>query len=290
MSAGPQAPPKPLSSDEQLDLIDSQLHDHDTGVSVGCLGAIAKTGRFDTAVLARFEALLERYRTPKYVLAKSCHRAAIVDSEAPAATRIARAAYSLAPSALRDSVMTMWCMAERHAVTCRAPLVLALLSISMGTLAAPVSLDAPFQITPPARLRAAPVARAASGNTYAYLPADLSQPLRFMITAMPAGEIRARLGALSEAQCIHLFLDELRKDHQHFFAVDMASPLEIGPAVFQRVRWTGDKGGRSLTGVLSCGELNGYYYVVNYVDAIANATGSFPAVRASLKALRPRAP
>ena len=182
-------------------------------------------------------------------------------------------------------------LAERNtAPSWRVPLRAAMLCFPLAIYAATTTLSAPFELTAPHELRAAPVARAASGNTYAYLPADLRQPLRFMITTMPAGEIRARLGALSDAQCIHLFLDELRKDHQHFFALDMSSPLEMGPAAFQRVRWTGDKDGRSLTGVLSCGEINGYYYVVNYVDAIASATVSFPAIRASLKALQPRAP
>ncbi len=166
----------------------------------------------------------------------------------------------------------------------RRGLLLALLTTSALAVS---GVDAPFTLTSPSALHAAPVARAASGNTYAYLPADLTQPLRLMITAMPADEIRHRLGALSDAQCIRLFLNDLRKDHQHFFAIDMATPLAIGAASFRRVRWTGDKGGHSLAGVLSCGELAGYYYVVHYSDAIERATSSFPAIRASLKSLRP---
>ena len=179
---------------------------------------------------------------------------------------------------------------RRAAMLSRASVLINLLGLATSAVAADIGLGAPFDLTPPTSLRAAPVARAASGNTYAYLPADLSRPLRFMITTMPADEIRARLGALSEAQCIHLFLDELRQGHLNFFATDMASPLAVGPAAFQRVRWTGDKESRNLTGVLSCGELNGYYYVVNYVDEIAGATESFPGIRTSLKALRPLAP
>ena len=187
--------------------------------------------------------------------------------------------------------MTMPHVAKRQRAShLRATLLVCLGIIASSAIAAAVGLAAPFKLTPPASLRAAPVARAASGNTYAYLPTDLREPVRFMITTMPASEIRARLGALSEAQCVHLFLDELRKDHRHFFAIDMASPLAVGPAAFQRVRWTGDKGGRSLTGVLSCGELDGYYYVVHYLDAIDAAIRSFPAIRASLKALQPLTP
>lgn len=163
-------------------------------------------------------------------------------------------------------------------------------AIAISASAWAANLAAPFELTPPANLHPAPVARAASGNTYAYLPSDLSAPLRFMITTMPAGEIRARLGPLSDVQCIHLFLDELRRDHRHFFAVDMPSPLTVGPAALRRVRWTGDKGGRSLTGVLSCGELDGYYYVVNFVDDIKHATSSFATIRASLQALQTHTP
>ena len=165
--------------------------------------------------------------------------------------------------------------------------LLALTSLLSVTTSTAAGIDAPFALTPPPALHAAPVARAASGNTYAYLPTNLKQALRLMITAMPAAEIRRRLGQLSDAQCIRLFLAELRKDHQHFFAIDMSSPLLVSEASFRRVRWTGDKDGRALTGVLSCGELEGYYYVVHYADAIASATLSFPAIRASLKSLQP---
>ncbi len=176
----------------------------------------------------------------------------------------------------------MWRVARSSAVWPAA-----LLLLVSATVHAVAGIDAPFTLTAPADLQAAPVARAASGNTYAYLPADLTKPQRLMITTMPAGEIRHRLGPLSDAQCIRLFLDELRRDHQHFFAVDMSSPLAVGTASFRRVRWTGDKGGHALTGVLSCGELAGYYYVVHYVDTIDRAIGSFPAIRASLQSLRP---
>lgn len=161
--------------------------------------------------------------------------------------------------------------------------------LSASAQAAP-GIAAPFTLTPPPALHAAPVSRAASGNTYAYLPQDLRTPQRLMITTIMTGEIRARFGALSDTHCIRLFLDELRKEHQNFFAVDMTSPLTVGEAEFRRVRWTGEKNGRALTGVLACGERQDYYYVVHYVDAIASATASFPAIRASLHALRSSSP
>jgi hypothetical protein len=173
----------------------------------------------------------------------------------------------------------VWRVAER--ARCLVGLWLSLLVAT-----AHAADDAPFTLTPPPGLRAAPVARAASGNTYAWLPANLKQPLRLMITTMPSGEIRHRLGALSDSQCIRLFLDEIRREHQQFFAVDMGTPLAVGASELRRVRWTGNRNGRTLTGVLSCGEMHGYYYVVHYTDAIEHATESFPAIRASLKSLR----
>ena len=72
------------------------------------------------------------------------------------------------------------------------------------------------------------------------------------------------------------------------FVVTTARPLAVGLAEFLRFRWTGDKSGKAMTGVLSCGELNGYYYVVHFVDELRAATRTFPAVRTSLKTLAPR--
>ena len=76
--------------------------------------------------------------------------------------------------------------------------------------------------------------------------------------------------------------------HEGFFVVTMARPLAVGPAEFLRFRWIGDKSGKAMTGVLSCGDLNGYYYVLHFVDELRAATRSFPAIRASLKTLAPR--
>ena len=169
----------------------------------------------------------------------------------------------------------------------RARFIAGFLMFACGALVGAANADdSPFTLTAPSSLRAAPVARAASGNTYAWLPANLKQPLRLMITTMPVNEIHHRLGTLSDSQCIRLFLDEVRREHQQFFAIDMDTPLALGPADMRRVRWTGSKNGRALTGVLSCGQLRGYYYVVHYTDALEHATQSFPAIRASLQALR----
>lgn len=165
-----------------------------------------------------------------------------------------------------------------------------LLACLLVTLAPGVASaeEPPFSLEPPPGLQAAPVARAATGNTYTWLPADLSQPTRLMLTIMPASEVRARLGEFHPAQCLRLFLDELRHDHAHFFAVEQSTPLELGAARLARVRWTGDRNGRTLTGVLACGTERDHYYVVHYVDALARAPRSFVEIRTALASFTPR--
>jgi hypothetical protein len=102
--------------------------------------------------------------------------------------------------------------------------------------------------------------------------------------------VRARLGALSDVQCMQLFLREIEQSHRDFFAIASQRPLALGGAEFARLRWTGEKGGKTLTGMLSCGELAGHYYVVHLVDELRSATRSFPGVQASLRQLEIRAP
>lgn len=162
----------------------------------------------------------------------------------------------------------------------------ACLLVMLAPAAAPAE-EPPFSLEPPPGLHAAPVSRAASGNTYTWLPADLSQPTRLMLTLMPANEVRARLGEFRPAQCLRLFLDELRHDHAHFFAVEQSTPLELGAARLARVRWTGLRHGRELTGVLACGAEQDRYYVVHYVDALARASRSFVDIRAALASFTP---
>lgn len=165
----------------------------------------------------------------------------------------------------------------------RAACLLVMLTPAVASAAEP-----PFSLEPPPGLHAAPVSRAATGNTYTWLPTDLAQPTRLMLTLMPASEVRARLGEFRPAQCLRLFLDELRHDHAHFFAVEQATPLALGAERLARVRWTGERNGRTLTGVLACGAGQEHYYVVHYVDGLARASRSFVDIRAALASFTPR--
>lgn len=143
----------------------------------------------------------------------------------------------------------------------------------------------PFTFDKPAFLAGPDISNPLTGATYAYTARASAKHMQLLITVMPADEVREHLGAMSDIQCINLFLDEIKHSHQRFFVVNMAQPLIVGPAEFLRFRWTGDKSKKTMTGVLSCGTLDGFYYVIHFVDELKSATHSFPAIRTSLKSL-----
>ena len=171
----------------------------------------------------------------------------------------------------------------------RALTWVAVLGLGATTTAAQ-NAAAPFTMPQPAFMSGPTVEKTLMGTTYAYAAESAGAELRLMITTMRAAEIRTRFGNMTDVQCINLFMDELKKSHERFFVVAMNRPLAVGPAEFLRFRWTGYKARKAITGVLSCGELAGDYYVVHFVDELKAATGSFPAIRASLKNLRPPSP
>ncbi|MEQ8230186.1 MAG: hypothetical protein RLW61_17940 [Gammaproteobacteria bacterium] len=145
--------------------------------------------------------------------------------------------------------------------------------------------EAPFNFVPPPPLAAAGVQRALLGNTHTYRAAGVLP--RLTITTMPVREIDGRFGALSGRSCIEPFLAELAQAHGRFFVAGQARPLAVGGHQLRQFRWSGEKDGRVLTGVLSCGRLGRYYYVFDFVDELIAATTSFPRIRASLRALAP---
>ncbi|MCP5202492.1 MAG: hypothetical protein H6977_21050 [Gammaproteobacteria bacterium] len=175
---------------------------------------------------------------------------------------------------------------RRLEAMCRRLFALALWALVARTHAAPL----PFTFTAPDTLRAAQISRAAIGNTYAYLAADPAQPLRLTITVMAAGEVEARFGALDTAACVNPFLDELGRNHAHFFAVAQARPLVVAGHELPQFRWTGERRGRTLTGIVACGRLDHAYYIVDFVDALGPSTTSFPDLRSRLRELAPAAP
>lgn len=152
-----------------------------------------------------------------------------------------------------------------------------------------VAADPPYRLDIPDLFGGPTASVTLMGTTYAYTP-DAAAPRRLTITTMPAIEIRQKLGALTEVQCANLFVGELRASHDDFFAAIMTRPLQVGAREFTQFRWTGEKAGTTLTGVLSCGIIGDTYYVIDFVDALLKATGSFPRIRSSLKTLTPNTP
>ncbi|MEQ8661423.1 MAG: hypothetical protein RLW62_11435, partial [Gammaproteobacteria bacterium] len=142
--------------------------------------------------------------------------------------------------------------------------VLAALALA-GALAGHAA-EAPFRFEPPPPLNATGVQRALLGNTHTYHAADATALPRMTITTMPAREIDQRFGALSGRGCINLFLGELERTHTRFFVASQARPLAVAGHALTQFRWSGEKDGRMLTGVLSCGRLGRHYYVFDFVD------------------------
>jgi hypothetical protein len=165
-----------------------------------------------------------------------------------------------------------------------------LLSLAAGAanLAAQEQTAPPFTFDKPVFMAGPEVSKSLMGSTYAYTARASGRDTRLLITLMRVDEVRARFAEMSDIECINLFLEEIRTSHQRFFVVNVARPLGVGPAEFPRFRWTGDRSDKTMTGVLSCGHLDGHYYVVHFVDELRAATRSFPAIRASLKTLLPR--
>ena len=154
--------------------------------------------------------------------------------------------------------------------------------VAQETASLPFTFDKPIFLTGPE------ISNSLMGSTYAYTARASSKVMQLLITTMRAEDVHERFSEFSDIQCINLFLEEIKNSHERFFVVNMARPLAVRPAEFVRFRWTGEKSKKTMTGVLSCGELQGYYYVLHFVDELKSATRSFPAIRASLKTLIPK--
>ncbi|MEX2481921.1 MAG: hypothetical protein WD928_13780 [Gammaproteobacteria bacterium] len=156
-------------------------------------------------------------------------------------------------------------------------------ALAAGLLHSVARAAAPFSFTAPATFRAPLISHARMGTTYAYLPDDSAETLRLTITAMPASEVRAHLGRLSSAECTALFVDALRDAHQQFFVAAQERSLSLGAHALVQRRWTGEKDGKAVTGIVACAEIDGYYYAVDFIDELHDALHSFPSIRTSLR-------
>ena len=144
-------------------------------------------------------------------------------------------------------------------------------------------VTAPFTYSAPEFFREPLISRARMSTTYSYLAEDGKSPLRLTITAMPTREVRDGFGALTPDQCTGLFVDALRATHARFFVAAQTRQLTLGTSSITQRRWTGEKAGTPLTGIVACAEIDGHYYAIDFVDELRAATRSFPSIRESLR-------
>lgn len=166
-------------------------------------------------------------------------------------------------------------------------LFLSCLVIAAPGLSAQEQSDPPFTFLLPPGLALTDFTPSINGSTYTYTSTNQNDLLRLMITVMPRQAIDQRFGALSEVQCINLFVTELRTNHDDFFAVNQSRPLTLAGREFPQFRWSGKNAGVRWTGILSCGTVSDWYLVVHFVDETLRAARTFPPVRTSLRDLRP---
>jgi len=168
----------------------------------------------------------------------------------------------------------------------RRALLAAVLACALASAQAERGRRAPFEFDAPGELREAAVSHARLGTTYAYHARDRARPLRLTITALPASEIRAELGSLSDGRCADLFVAALAEDHERFFVLTQERPLRLGESALLQRRWTGVRDGVELTGVVGCARIGRYYFAIDFVDEVRAASQSFPPIRARLRAFR----
>lgn len=153
----------------------------------------------------------------------------------------------------------------------------------LGVCVCSAELTAPFTYDAPEFFREPLISRARMSTTYSYLAQDGKSPLRLTITAMPTREVRDGFGALTPGQCTDLFVDALRATHARFFVSAQTRLLTLGTSPLTQRRWTGEKAGTALTGIVACTEINGHYYAIDFVDELRAAARSFPSIRESLR-------
>ena len=129
------------------------------------------------------------------------------------------------------------------------------------------------------------VAHSMLGATYAYHTKDTAAhaELQISIVTLPA---QMRRGEASAEHCISLFMTEVAKSHQAFFAIQTDKRLEAGPLQLTQARWTAKDDTRAVTGVTSCAVDKGRYISISFQDSIETAPDSFPQIRARIKNLK----
>lgn len=136
--------------------------------------------------------------------------------------------------------------------------------------------------TAPAFLAEPVVANSFSGTTYAYRSREPGKPIALQITIVDLPNDPNLKSAFSADHCINLFLAEVARDKQNFFAVPSTTNLNVGALNLQQVRWTRKDTATGMTGVTSCAVDGDRYVSINFQDGLKSARDTFPVIRDSL--------
>lgn len=126
------------------------------------------------------------------------------------------------------------------------------------------------------------VANSYSGTTYAYRSKEPGRPIALQITVVKLPNDPKLRSTFSADHCINLFLAEVARDKENFFALPSGNHLNVGPLNLQQVRWTRKDTSAGMTGVTSCAVDGNTYVSINFQDGLKSARDTFPVIRDSL--------
>lgn len=158
----------------------------------------------------------------------------------------------------------------------RLSLALAIGIVSLNASAVSVEYSAPNFLSGPV------VANSFTGTTYAYRSREPNKPTALQITIVELPNDPAMQAEFSAGHCINLFLAEVARDKENFFALPAGNELNVGALNLQQVRWTRKDSKDGMTGVTSCALDGNRYVSINFQDGLRNARDTFPAIRESL--------
>ena len=155
-------------------------------------------------------------------------------------------------------------------------LALASSLLSIQVQAVSVDYHAPHFLAGPV------VANSFTGTTYAYRSREPDKPIALQITIVELPNDPALRAEFSADHCINLFLAEVARDKENFFALPSGNELNVGPLNLQQVRWTRKDTKDGMTGVTSCAVDGNRYVSINFQDGLRSARDTFPVIRESL--------
>ncbi len=164
---------------------------------------------------------------------------------------------------------------NKHKILRLASLLFAL-TFSATVSAISVEYKAPIFLEGPV------VANSYSGTTYAYRSKEPGRPIALQITVVKLPNDPNLRSSFSADHCINLFLAEVARDKENFFALPSGNQLNVGPLNLQQVRWTRKDTTAGMTGVTSCAVDGNRYVSINFQDGLKSARDTFPVIRDSL--------